>query len=160
MSVERHRLRPVRPREPAGASHPHHPWRRFAALTDWSLEWADLPEGVMGLTCHRSRTVTLALGMSQAERRCTIAHETAHIERGPVAPHLVRREELEIDRSVARLLIPSVPRLVDALAWAGGHLETAADALWVDDYLLSVRLKMLTDRELGSRDGRLAGAVR
>ena len=77
----------MRPREPAGASHPHHPWRRFGELTDWSLRWAELPPGVMGRTCHQTKTVTLALGMSQAERRCTIAHETEHIERGPVGPH-------------------------------------------------------------------------
>jgi hypothetical protein len=85
--------------------------------------------------------------MSQAERRCTIAHETAHIERGPVPPHQAAREELLIDRTVARLLIPSLPDLVDALAWSGGHIETAADALWVDDYLLQVRLGALTAPE-------------
>jgi len=137
----------MRPREPAGADHPHHPWRRFAELTDWSLAWAELPDGVMGRTCHLTRTVTLALGMSQAERRCTIAHETAHIERGPVGAHQALREEWDIDRTVARLLIPSVDQLVDAMTWAGGRLESAADALWVDDYLLSVRLRSLTDRE-------------
>jgi len=101
----------------------------------------------MGRTCHRTKTVTLALGMSQAERRCTIAHETEHIERGPVPPQQAAREELEIDRTVARLLIPSVTHLVDAMTWAAGHLETAADALWVDDYLLAVRLRSLTGSE-------------
>ena len=150
----------MRPREPAGASHPHHPWRRFAELTDWSLRWAELPPGVMGRTCHRTKTVTLALGMSQAERRCTIAHETAHIERGPVVPQQVLREELEIDRTVARLLIPSLPQLVDAMTWSGGHLETAADALWVDDYLLAVRLGSLTDRERSYVEGRLTSLLR
>jgi hypothetical protein len=101
----------------------------------------------MGTTCHATRTVTLAIGMSQAERRCTIAHETQHVERGPVPAHEVAREELLIDRLVARLLVPSLPELVDALVWAGGHLETAADALWVDDYLLQVRLGALTAPE-------------
>ena len=48
---------------------------------------------------------------------------------------------------MARLLIPSVHQLVDAMTWAAGHLETAADALWVDDYLLTVRLRSLSDRE-------------
>jgi hypothetical protein len=33
------------------------------------------------------------------------------------------------------------------MTWAGGHLESAADALWVDDYLLSVRLRSLAGRE-------------
>jgi hypothetical protein len=138
----------MRPREPVGASGWHDPWRRFSELTDWTLRWAELPPGVMGTTCHATRIVTLALGMSQAERRCTIAHETEHIERGPVPPHQAPTEELLIDRKVARLLIPSTSELVDALAWAGGHLESAADALWVDDYLLQVRLGALTASEL------------
>src|SRR6187397_1452970 len=137
----------MRPREQSTVSHPHHPSRRFSELTDWSLRWAELPPGVMGRTCHRTKTVTLALGMSQAERRCTIAHETEHIERGPVPPQRAPREELEIDRTVARLLIPSVPHLVDAMTWAAGHLETAADALWVDDYVLAARLSAFSDRE-------------
>jgi hypothetical protein len=97
--------------------------------------------------------------MSQAERRCTIAHETEHIERGPVPPQQAPREELQIDRMVARLLIPSMPRLVDAMTWAAGHLETAADALWVDDYLLAVRLGSLTGRERSFVDRRLRNAV-
>jgi hypothetical protein len=146
----------MRPREPAGASLAHDPWRRFGELSAWTLRWAELPPGVMGSTCHRTRTVTLALGMSQAERRCTIAHETEHIERGPVAPHETRREELIVDRLVARLLIPDLRELVDALAWARGHLETAADTLWVDDYVLQVRLAALTDAERSYAGRRLA----
>jgi hypothetical protein len=114
----------------------------------------------MGRTCHQTKTVTLALGMSQAERRCTIAHETEHIERGPVAPQQAPREELEIDRRVARLLIPSLPQLVDAMTWAAGHLETAADALWVDDYLLTVRLRSLSDRERSDVNRLLTNALR
>ncbi len=147
----------MRPVEPARTSRAHHPWRRFAEQTDWSLRWAELPQGVMGLTCHRTRTVTLALGMSQAERRCTIAHETEHIERGPVPPHEEVREELDIDRRVAALLIPSLPEVVDALASAHGQVETAADALWVDDYLLQVRLASLTTAERAYVDRRLDG---
>ena len=150
----------MRPREPAEASHPHHPWRRFAQLTDWSLSWAELPPGVMGRTCHRTKTVTLALGMSQAERRCTIAHETEHIERGPVPPLHSPREELTIDRTVAGLLIPGVGQLAEAMSWAAGHLETAADALWVDDYVMAVRLSSLTSRERTYIDRRLAEALR
>ena len=110
----------------------------------------------MGLTCHRTRTVTLALGMSQAERRCTIAHETEHILRGPVPPHEARHEELAIDVSVARLLLPGLHRVCDAMVRAGGDLETAADELWVDDYLLQVRLGALAGRERAYVDRRLA----
>src|SRR3954465_6589765 len=125
----------MRPRGPAATSRLHDPWRRFSELTEGTLPGAEPPPGVMGTTCHATSTVTLALGMSQAERRCTIAHETEHVQRGPVAPQEARREELLIGRRGARLLIPDVRDLVDALSWARGHLETAADTLWVDDYL-------------------------
>jgi len=152
-------FRAMRPPEPRPTPQAHHPWRRFGELTDWSLRWAELPPGVMGVTCHRTRTVTLALGMSQAERRCTIAHETAHIERGPVASHEVAAEELAIDRGVAALLIPRLRDVADAMVGARGHLETAAEALWVDDYLLQVRLGSLTSRERAYVDRRLSGVL-
>jgi hypothetical protein len=141
---------------PGASRAPHHPWRRFAELSDWSLQWADLPAGVMGFTCHRTRTVTVALGMSQAERRCTIAHETEHIVRGPVPPHEATREELTIDRRVATLLIPSLRHVADAMVRACGRVDAAADELWVDDYLLQVRLAWLSDRECAYVDRRLA----
>jgi len=139
-----------------GRAAPHHPWRRFRVLSDWSLNWAELPQGVMGFTCHRTRTVTLALGMSQAERRCTIAHETENILRGPVAASARTREEHAIDRTVATLLIPSIHELVDAMSRARGHLEVAADDLWVDEYLLQVRLASLAPDQRALLDRRLA----
>jgi hypothetical protein len=113
----------------------------------------------MGLTCHVTKTVTLALGMSQAERRCTIAHETEHIVRGPVAPREALLEEHAIDRRVATLLIPSLRAVVDAMVRAHGHLQTAADELWVDDYLLQVRLSALTGPEREYVDRRLAEII-
>lgn len=123
---------------------PHHPWRRFAQLSDWLLRWAELPPGVMGRTCHRTRTVTLALGLSQAERRCTIAHETQHILRGPVPAQYVSHEERAVDRAAAALLLPSTRAVVAALVRARGDPEAAADELWVDEYLLAVRLESLS----------------
>lgn len=125
----------------------HHPWRVFSRLTDWKLEWGELPDGKYGHTCHETQKVTIALGLSQAERRCTIAHETQHILRGPVPEHLEMREELLVDRLAARLLVPSMRTLVDALVWAHGGVEDAADELWVDDLMLSVRLSALWKRE-------------
>jgi hypothetical protein len=138
---------------------PHHPWRRFAELTDWVLRWSELPMGVMGFTCHRTRTVTLAMGMSQAERRCTIAHETEHIVRGPVAAHEATQEERAIDRRVATLLIPSLHEVALAMILARGRVDVAADELWVDDYLLQVRLAMLSAGERAYVARRLADGV-
>jgi len=139
----------------------HHPWRRFSELTDWTLRWAHLPAGTMGLTCHRTRTVTLAEGMDQAERRCTIAHETLHILRGPAAhnAHGHLREELTIDRRVSRLLIPSARDLVDAMSWARADTETAAAELWVDPFILEVRLSSLYAHERQRLEHRLADVL-
>lgn len=136
-----------------------HPWRLFAALTDWTLRWADLPDGTLGQTCHATRTVTLAHGMTQAERRVTIAHETQHILRGPVEPHQRMREELEVDRRVARLLLPSMRQVVDALVWARGDVETACDELWVDEDLFHVRLSALWANERAYLTRRLSEVV-
>jgi len=113
----------------------------------------------MGFTCHTTRTVTLAMGMSQAERRCTIAHETEHIVRGPVPPHEAIQEELAIDRKVATLLIPSLQEVAFAMGRARGRLDVAADELWVDDYLLQVRLTTLSVSERAYVDRWLAGVA-
>ncbi|MEE3126368.1 MAG: ImmA/IrrE family metallo-endopeptidase [Actinomycetota bacterium] len=125
----------------------HHPWRVFAGLSDWRLQWAHLPPDVFGLTCHRTKTVTLAEGLTQAERRCTIAHETQHILRGPVPTGGELYEELVINRKVARLLLPSVRRVGHALAFHRADMEGAADDLWVDEPTLHVRLSALAPKE-------------
>lgn len=142
----------------------HHPWRRFAGFTDWRLRWTDeLEDGVWGRTLFSQRTVLLAHGLDQAERRCTIAHETQHIIRGPLPPEARdgnrRREELAIDRLVGRLLIPDVQVLGEALTWARGDRAAAADELWVDTQLLEVRLSTLTPAESAWLGARLAGPL-
>lgn len=119
----------------------HHPWRCFRELVGWTLHFAHLPEGILGLTDHARRTVTLAHGMTQAERRCTIAHETEHIHRGSVPTAYAVREEEAVDHNVARLLI-DVRDLGEALAWALDEHE-AADELWVDVATLRARLRHL-----------------
>lgn len=103
--------------------------------------------------------MTLAMGMSQAERRCTIAHETEHIVRGPVAAHDAMQEERAIDRRVATLLIPSLHEVALAMIRARGRVDVAADELWVDDYLLQVRLAMLSAGERAYVARRLADGV-
>lgn len=126
----------------------HHPWRVFSTLTEWSLEWTDdLPFGIWGLTIHGEKRVLLANGLDQAERRCTIAHETQHILRGPYAPHRRLHEELTIDRKVARLLMPSVRKVGHALAFHRANIEHAAHELWVDEQTLHVRLSALGPKE-------------
>lgn len=116
-------------------------------MSDWLLDWAELPGGLMGVTDHQQRTITLDSGLLQAERRCTLAHELEHVDRGPAPADAVlgAREEATIDRIVARRLI-RMEALADALAWAHNHHE-AADELWVDEPTLRARLHHLADSE-------------
>lgn len=125
--------------------HRHHPWRALRSLTDWTLHWRDLGDEVLGETDHHRRTVTLTTGMTQAQRRSTIAHEVAHIERGPVPAFLEPREEVAVDVVAARRLI-SWPDLLDACRWAR-TLEELADELWVDEATAECRLRHLHPSE-------------
>lgn len=122
--------------------HPH-PWRTFRGFTAWTLRWAELPDGILGLTHHASKTVWLANGMTQAERRCTIAHETEHILNGPAPAGLARKEERQAREAAARKLLPSVHAIADALVWAQGDLVEAAEELWVDVGTLRDRLEFM-----------------
>ena len=126
----------------------HDPWHEFRSLSDWALQWARLPAGLLGVTDFRARTVTLDQRLLQAERRCTVAHEVEHIRLGPVPadPVLAAREEAAIDRAVARKLI-GIGDLGDALAWTSSLAE-AAQELWVDEDTLSARLRHLHPSEV------------
>lgn len=126
----------------------HHPWREFRRLVDWTLNWAHLPGDLLGITDYHHRTVTLDPRLNQAERRCTIAHETEHIHRGPYPTLVEHREERTVDRNVARLLLPDIDVIGEALAWA--HcVDEAADELWVDRPTLETRLRYLHPSERG-----------
>ncbi|GAB3622548.1 hypothetical protein GCM10027418_06300 [Mariniluteicoccus endophyticus] len=130
----------------------YHPWAEFARHTAWELRFAVLPSGVWGLTCWKTRTVTLHSWLLQAERRCTIAHELLHIERGPLPrdPFLAEREEAIVRREAARRLI-GIVELGDALVWAyaAGSEDVAgvADELWCDEDTVRARLEHLHPAE-------------
>lgn len=134
----------------------YHPWRVFSELTDWSLRWERLPFGIWGLTNFEDQTVTITSGLTEAERRCTIAHETQHILRGPVAAHREAHEELIVDHNAARLLLPDVAEVAEALAGAS-DIPGAAHELWVDDLILEARLRHLHPAERGYLKRRLGG---
>jgi hypothetical protein len=130
-------------------THEENPWRRLRALgTAWKLKWSgDMEAGEYGYTDHGTQTIVLREGMSFEERRSTIAHEVHHAYRGPVPDHKTMAEELLVDRCAARLLLPSMKDVADCLAWAGGDYDDAATELWVDTWLLEVRLSALHARE-------------
>lgn len=132
----------------------HHPWRAFRDLTHIKLTWAKLPSGMFGYTDHEAGEVVLAEGLTQAERRCTIAHETQHILRGRVPGYQRHREEAAVDREAARLLLPDIRVVGEALAWSTS-IEEAADELWVDVVMLRRRLASLHPAERGYLNRRL-----
>lgn len=133
-----------------------HPWRRFRGLAAWTLRQADLPRGVHGFTDFIAGTVTIDRRLLQVERRCTVAHEIVHIERGPVPadPVLAAREESAVEAETARRLI-ELHELGGALAWAN-HPAEAADVLWVTEHVLQVRLDHLHPSERAYLQRRLA----
>lgn len=133
----------------------HSPWRAFRDLADWTLHWAHLPAGVFGITDFESKSVILRHGMNQEERRCTIAHETQHVLRGPVSASMRVREEEQVDRNAARLLLPDVRAIGEALAWSLS-VEEAAVELWVDTLTLEARLRSLHPAERAYLKQRLA----
>lgn len=123
-----------------------HPWRRLRDLAHVRLLWHD--GGPKGVTNFAAQTISLRRGMTQAERRSTILHECLHVERGPVLTTLAAREELRVERETARLLLPDIEAVADAMIWAR-NLAEAADDLWVDEQLLRCRLTHLHPAERG-----------
>lgn len=121
------------------------PWRRLRALgPTWRLRWSShLPFDTYGRTDWAARTITLAEGMSFEERRSTITHEVTHVERGPASACHSVGEELLVDRISARLLLPSVRDVADALVYHRGNHDQAAADLWVDPWMLEVRLSSM-----------------
>lgn len=120
----------------------YHPWRRLREQPNIQLTWRPLL-GRLGVTDGRSRVV-LDPRQSQAQRRCTIAHELAHIELGHVRG-CDPREESAAAQLAARRLIP-IAQLADAILWSE-HPAQIAEALWVDVDTLQVRLDHLHPSE-------------
>jgi len=123
------------------------PWRHLAA-THPGLHVdcrADLRPGRMGAWLTTGE-VALSRLLGQAERRCTITHETVHVERGPVStdPRLAAREEAVVDEIAARRLIP-LDDLIDAIRWGQGNPD--CEELWVDLPTLQARVRTLTEAE-------------
>lgn len=114
----------------------------------WDLVWARLPSAVAGCTDFVNHAVMIAIDLSPAERRSTLAHEVEHIRRGPVPtePVLAAREERAVEEAAARQLI-NIRDLAELLA-ESDEPAYVADALGVDPELLSTRLDHLHPSEV------------
>lgn len=125
------------------------PWR------DLAENWPELEvvvEPMRGdlLGVLRYPVIALRAGTSAAQRRCTLAHELVHLERGVRDCGLwSAREELHVHREVARRLIRPDDLILAVRALGGGRGDTAAlaRALDVDVQTAQVRLELLTPDE-------------
>jgi len=130
--------------------------------------WADLGErhpgvrvvhqdldGEQGWCDVEGRTIVLERRLTQAERRCALAHEVAHLDRGdtchgasyPDARRQEQRAEVAAHTEAARRLI-NVDDLARALTVYGEQaLDLIADELWVDVDTLCARLDHLHPAE-------------
>ncbi|AVL98926.1 hypothetical protein C6V83_00140 [Gordonia iterans] len=135
----------------------HHPWRALRDhLPHVDITWQRIAGAVCGYWDGANRIV-MDPRATQAERRSTLAHEMAHIERGviPLDPVLAAREEATVDEIAARALI-TLDQLVDALRWCRGATSECADEVWTDRHTLAVRMNTLTPAERNYITGRLA----
>lgn len=124
----------------------YHPWRAIRALTDVTVRW-EPRSGLLGGWCARTRTLVLHPDQTQAERRCTAAHELVHIERGDVGECDDRTERL-VHEEAARRLIP-IRALAEQVVFYEDDHEALAEALWVDQETLRVRIEHLHPSERG-----------
>lgn len=125
-----------------------HPWHRLRALGDsWVLRWHSPEEDPdPGFTDHDERVISLRTDLTWTERRCTVLHECLHAEHGAVLDVFYERHEKAVRRETARLLLPSIKPVGEALAWALSP-EECADELMVDVGVLRDRLRWLHPAE-------------
>lgn len=111
-----------------------HPWRDLREhLPHVTVHWRSLPWPLSG--CTDGQRVWMHDGLTQVQRRCTIAHEMIHVRMGHTSrqPEPVERQ---VRRATAAYLLPDMEVVRRELAWA--HcLEEAADSLWVTPGVLT-----------------------
>lgn len=133
------------------------PWRHIGDSYPHIIvdTWRELPDRIWGL--QAGNHIWLCRRLDQARRRCTLAHEIIHLERGPVPtdPAGLAREERVVARLAAQRLI-TTDELVAALAWTRDPHQLA-DALWVDLPTLYARMAALDPVEVADLEHRLDG---
>ena len=121
----------------------HHPWRRLRELAHITLRWH--VGGPLGWTDFATNEVSIREGLTQAQRRSTVCHETIHVERGPCLAGYDQHEERVVNELAARRLIP-LPTLIDVMLWTLDEYEMAED-LWTDVETVRTRLATLSVAE-------------
>ena len=125
------------------------PWEHASRL-DLRIVFRELPGDLMGVYFHGpSRVIALDSRLTQAERRCTLAHELVHLERGDdghcaTAWHESKQEAL-VHQLAARRLIRTEDLALALILHE--HLTLQAEELWVDEWTLRTRLAGLSTAE-------------
>ena len=106
------------------------PWRALRARDDIELVWADLPDDLLGTVAEDGEggcTITLDPRLDRVTRRCVLAHELIHVERGITwgVEATMEREEVIVDTETARRLVPSgeLRQVVAAMCSVGIGVE-------------------------------------
>lgn len=127
------------------------PWQRLAA--DWPgipVRYEDLGaehrHGLSRWFDGRPVEIVLHERLTQVQRRCALAHELEHLERGAPCESLRASIERRVIASTARYLLPNLDLLAEAIAVY--DLRRAAHELWVTFPIVVDRLRGLNDREL------------
>lgn len=138
------------PSTASGSAAPYDPW------ADLRQNWPHvkvviepMTGDLLGEVRDDGQVIALRADTSAAQRRCTLAHELVHLERGILdcGPWLQREEDL-VHAEVSRRLIP-LATLTAAIRALGGADDLAALAQWldVDSETLAVRLSRMTATE-------------
>lgn len=123
------------------------PWHLARAHPTLSIQFVDMPDGILGRCDMDTDTIYLCNRMRQRQRRAVLLHELNHWLRGGVedADHLECAEERHVERMTAEALMP-LEDMVEALLWARDEYELA-DHFHVDVATVRDRLSHLTDSE-------------
>lgn len=126
-----------------------HPWRSLRHKPHIDVVWTrddTLLAGADAWWYGDQAVILMDARLRQTQRRCALAHELAHEERGDTACNrLDARQELAADLMAARWLI-ELGDLLSALKWTRDKGELA-DELWVTRDLLQIRLDHLHPAE-------------
>lgn len=146
--------------QPGGDS-PWNPWAALRARPHVELRFAPeaaLTGGAMLVSAPDRAIVVLDPALGRRARRCALAHELVHEERGggcdrydlpEWCDHVVARDEAAVNREVASRLVPTpaLRRLVEQRSSLGDGVDPweVADAFDVDDGVARLALSLLAE---------------
>lgn len=108
---------------------------------------ADLP-GLLGAAEYPA-VVYLAVGLTTAQLRGTLAHELVHLRRGPVPPARAGDEEVAVRREAALILVPGAPVPADLGAgWTEQDIAELAARYEVDPDVAQAAVSAPTEEGL------------